>query len=129
VKGDPDIAAAVHLKQITLGVARELNKVKNEGYRRMYLERAVQGGATIELAKSWVSSWRMADSGQTPAQQQPMEPLPGPEHVAQPMTCWLCGSSDETYNLEPVWIHREELRALRMAREMQLQAEAAKAGG
>lgn len=129
VNGDPNVAVAVHKKLISLGVARELNKVKNEGYRKMYLERAVQGGCTIELAKTWVSTWRMSDAGQTPAQQMPQQPLPGPEHVAQPMACWLCGGTDDNWNLEPVWIHHEELRMLRMAREMQLQREATAGGG
>jgi ParB family transcriptional regulator, chromosome partitioning protein len=125
LKGDPEIAKAVQRKAITLSVARELNKVKHDGYRAMYLERAVQGGCTTDLAKGWVSQWRMSNAGQTPAQQQPMEPLPGPEHIAQNQACWLCGGDEDPHNLEPVWIHREELRQLRMAREQYLQREAA----
>lgn len=117
VNGCPEVALAVHQQRIGLGVAQELNKVKNDGYRKMYLARACEGGCTIAVAKTWVSTWRMSDNGATPYQQQPAEPLPGPEHVAQPMACWLCNGRDDNWNLEPVWIHREELRMLRMARQ------------
>jgi ParB/RepB/Spo0J family partition protein len=125
MRGDPNIAQSVQRKQINLGVARELNKVKHDGYRGMYLERAIQGGCTIELAKSWVSQWRMADSGLSEAQKQPLEPLPGPEHIAQPQACWLCHENSDPWNLEPVWIHRQELHAMRMAQQMHAERAAA----
>src|SRR5579871_3254243 len=35
VEGDPDVCAAVHKRQITLGVATELNKVKAANFRAM----------------------------------------------------------------------------------------------
>jgi len=118
VRGDPDIAAAVHLRLISLGVAAELNKVKSEAYRRVYLERARQGGTTIELAKQWVAQWRMNEAGTSPAQAQPLEPLPSEQHVEQGLRCRICQGTDHQEELEPIWIHRAELYAILSAQRM-----------
>lgn len=129
VTGDPDVALAVHHKRLSLGVAIELNKVKTESFRRVYLQRAVEGGCTIEQAKSWVSQWRITDAGLSPAQVQPLEPLPAPEHVAQGMACRICGSAAHQEELEPIWVHREELYLWIAARRQVQEMEAARAAG
>lgn len=128
VDGDPDVALAVHQRRIVLGVAEELNKVKDKSYRAVYLERAVQSGSTIETVKQWVSIWRLNSAGLTEDQQRPLEPLPSERHVAQPMACRICGGTEDNYNLEPIWIHRAELQAILTAQQMVANKQADKAG-
>jgi len=128
VNGDPDIARAVHERKISLGVAQELNKIKADNFRSMYLEQALQGGCTIDRAKQMVAGWRLVNAGLSPEQLQPLEPLPGPEHVAQGVLCRICNCDDNQHEMEPIWVHRSELHAW-LAAVAQIRAqEAARAG-
>lgn len=129
VNGDPDVAMAVHQRKISLGVAQELNKVKDLSFRRVYLEQALQGGCTIEVAKQMVARYRLVNAGLTPAQLQPLEPLPSPEHVAQGTMCRICNSDDNQHEIEPIWVHRSELYAWLTAVAQVRAQEAARAAG
>lgn len=55
LRGDPAILIALRQKRINLGVARELNKIRDERYRGLYLADAITQGATASV----VSGWRM----------------------------------------------------------------------
>jgi ParB family chromosome partitioning protein len=52
-----DLLDAVHAKTISLGVARELARVTDDGYRGYLLYHAVQGGATTSSARIQVEDW------------------------------------------------------------------------
>jgi len=134
LKGDPDISLAVHRGDINLAVARELNKVNMDFYRRAgrefsaeeeasieratsehrkYLLRlACDTGTTAKQAHSWVVQWEI-DAGIRPPQTGPVV-LPPPQEPMNPYTmqCKLCGQHDRPYDLEMVPICRNELRAI-----------------
>jgi ParB-like chromosome segregation protein Spo0J len=134
VKGDPEISLAVHRGEISLAVARQLNKVSVEFFRnkgrefsedewpkveaaatehRHYLLRlACDTGTTAKQAQSWVVQWEI-DQGLRPVQTGPVI-MPAPQEVMDPykMQCKLCGQHDRPYDLEMVPICRNELRAI-----------------
>jgi ParB/RepB/Spo0J family partition protein len=58
VNGDELVFEAVKDRKITLGVAAELNKLPDDGWRRYYLEHAIQGGATVAVVSGWVTEWK-----------------------------------------------------------------------
>ena len=49
--GDEQVFAAVKARKIGLGVARELNRIADVGYRHMYLDLALKEGMTEDTAK------------------------------------------------------------------------------
>jgi hypothetical protein len=141
VKGDPDIAMAVHEGKISFGVGKKLNQVrypapgahgeKLEGealqnaiasadaYRASFLDRCIQGGATIAVAESFVSQWRMSAGIIVTSSQPALEPMPAAGYPLPQVTCALCGESDEPGRFETITIHRAELAAFRAALSQQ----------
>jgi ParB-like chromosome segregation protein Spo0J len=135
VSGDKDVALAVHRRQISLGVAKLLNKIRYptpgqvgeklvgdaltnamasaDAYRAMFLERAILGGATIAVAESWVAQWRQSAGLVVTSAQPAIEPMPAEGYPLPQTTCALCGESDEPHKFETVSIHRHELAAIR----------------
>jgi ParB/RepB/Spo0J family partition protein len=135
VQGDPDVAVAVHRRQISLGVAKKLNQIRYpapgqvgeklvgealqnaiasaDAYRAMFLERAVTGGCTIAVAESWVAQWRQSAGLVVTSSQPAVEPMPAAGYPLPRVTCAICGESDEPHNFETVSIHRNELAAIR----------------
>jgi ParB/RepB/Spo0J family partition protein len=137
VKGDPEIALAVHRKLISFGVAKKLNQIRYpapgqqgdkftgealqnaiasaDAYRAMFLERAVTGGCTIAVAESWVAQWRQSAGIVVQSGQPAIEPMPAAGYPLPQVTCALCGEPDEPHKLETISVHRAELAAFRAA--------------
>ena len=59
LEGDKDIFEALKQRQIKYGVARELNKITDEKYRRMYLQSAIDCDPPHRVVAKWVADWRM----------------------------------------------------------------------
>ena len=130
LSGDPDVLAAVAQKQITLGVAEELNKMTRPEDRRYYLKWTIAQGAT----RSLVRQWRASVNAQAPAAPQPDPASAGP--VAAPVNpvdifiCALCKQKEPITDLRPV--HTHQFCQIQYDVEVQRQAAAAgkaKAGG
>lgn len=137
VKGDEDVAIAVHKKLISFGVAKKLNQIRYpapgqqgekftgealqnaiasaDAYRKMFLERAVTGGCTIATADSWVAQWRMSAGVVVQSAQPQMEPMPAEGFALPNVTCALCREDGQPHEMETVTIHRHELAAIRAA--------------
>jgi ParB/RepB/Spo0J family partition protein len=137
VAGDEEVALAVHRGLISLGVARKLNQIRYpspgqqgekftgqaltnaiasaDAYRKMFLQRAVDGGCTIAVAESWVAQWRQSAGIVVQSGAPAFEPMPAAGYQVPQVTCALCGESDEPHKFETVSIHREELAAYRVA--------------
>jgi ParB/RepB/Spo0J family partition protein len=144
VKGDENIALAVHRGQISFGVAKKLNQIRYPApgqtgekfvgeqlenakasagaYRASFLERAILGGCTIEVATSWVSQWRQSAGIVVTSGQPAMEPMPAQGFALPSVTCALCGESDEPHKFETVSIHRNELALIRAGMRGETQA-------
>lgn len=105
---DPDVFDALGAGVITMAVARELNKVRLENYRRLFLHDAVQQGATSTTVKRWHDELRrtlrvneaLANGGAepiAPANVTPVENLDA---------CRLCLTSDDQNEMIYVKVHR-----------------------
>ena len=104
--GDPDVFAALRARRLSMAVARELNKVSDRGYRMMYLDAAIRGGATSRM----VQEWRTTSDSMTPV--DPGDPGTGAnQYTGMPapvttMTCTCCDSSEEPWAMELLPVHR-----------------------
>ena len=59
---DRPLMDAVHKGLISLGVAEELWRVKEESYRSYLLEMACEHGVTVTVARMWVDDWRKSQA-------------------------------------------------------------------
>lgn len=105
LQGDAKVLNALVQKQISLGVAQQLNKVVREGDRRYLLEFARRDGCTVATAAAWVQTYNARLEGvrfPPPATEaQPGVSVPPPN----PMKCFVCNSSEEPWDLHILYIH------------------------
>jgi ParB family chromosome partitioning protein len=106
VLGAKDVFDALMARQITIGVANELNKIPAEDYRSYYLKHAIKGGSTVAVVSGWVQEWKSmyADRGDVPA----VPAAPASVHVSQPLDlhyCEVCRRSDPAFIPESVPVH------------------------
>lgn len=106
LQGDPDVFEALRARRVSMAVARELNRVKDRGYRMMYLDAAIRGGATARI----VQEWRIQSEAMMPADAPPATDganqytgLPAPITA---MRCVCCDNSEEPWNMELIAVHR-----------------------
>lgn len=113
LRGDVRILDALKHRQISLGVARELNRVTDADMRLIYLDAASRGGATVQV----VRNWRLQEvAAAAPAGSEDGTPAAGvwtPAAAAPAeMRCMFCGDADEPERIEHVWLHRHCRRYL-----------------
>lgn len=106
LRGDPEVLTALAGNRINVSVARILNEVKDQGYRRMYLDAAIKGGATART----VLEWKNQANGIAPIELPPQgevtgAALRGPD-ISHTFTCVCCNSDEEHYDMELVYVHR-----------------------
>jgi ParB/RepB/Spo0J family partition protein len=106
LQGDPDVLAAVAEKEITLGVAEELNKLERHEDRVYYLGWAKQTGAT----RAMVRAWRASVAAQMPVNPGAvvpagLQPLPA-SNYPDPFICILCKRKEPITDLRPVNAHQ-----------------------
>ena len=105
--GDGNILQALSDRAISIGVANELNKVKDRGHRLAYLDAAMQGGASVRM----VRDWRIQANQVEPGEAVDLTPAPLAGVAAQPqevfrMVCCCCDGDEEPYSMELVYVHR-----------------------
>lgn len=106
LSGDPDVLGAVAAKEITLGVAEELNKMERHADRVYYLGWAKSTGAT----RAVVRGWRASVAAQVPV--TPGAPgmlgSPSPPVYEAPdiFICALCKRKEPITDLRPVHVHQ-----------------------
>lgn len=106
LNGDPDVFEAVKGGHIKLGVAAELNKITDDGWRRYYLKHAIQGGATVAMVNGWRTDyerWHNPDTPQAP--ETPAPAVPVLENSYNPHRCEICGKVDPRYVPEQISVH------------------------
>lgn len=107
LRGDPRVLEALGANTISVGVAQELNKVKDPQVRFMYLDAAMQGGASITMVRDWRvranANASLAGTDFAPAVDagplQPVAPI-------VTMTCFLCRDSSDPWELEVLYAHK-----------------------
>lgn len=106
VNGDELVFEAVKDRQVSLGVAAELNKIDAEDYRRYYLAHAIKTGATISVVMGWVTEYKNLYGTRVDA------PVPEPPPLApivpnsyDPHRCEICGKNDPRFIPEQIAVH------------------------
>lgn len=107
LRGDPEVLAALGRRQLSIGVAQELNLITDELSRRMYLDAAVRGGASTRLVREWRASWerlRALQAGEEPPAEHYVPPPPQPP--GSTLSCFVCDSNEDPHDLELIYLHR-----------------------
>jgi ParB/RepB/Spo0J family partition protein len=106
-RGDPEILAALKRRDISLTVARELNRVKDSDLRLVYLHAAIRGGATAGVIRNWrtteVQNFSSTESGDAAAASAINAAAAFQPHE---MRCLFCGEADEPERIEHLWLHK-----------------------
>lgn len=104
--GDPEIFRALQHERITVGVAQAINRCGDQLHRRMLLDLAVKGGATVALAEAWVREWKEIHE---PATRRLQDTSDGAAASPAPLNdyfrCHLCESKEHPASMRPVQIH------------------------
>lgn len=118
MQGWKEVADALHERKIPFSVARELNRVKQEGYMLHFLSMAIDQGAKSRLVKAWRDELEAREA------QTPSVPAPGvihptiTAHDPKRFEC-ICCSENASYNLEVVNICTDCKRRIGEARAAQ----------
>jgi ParB/RepB/Spo0J family partition protein len=111
--GDEVVFDALRHRQISIGVAQELNKCPAEDYRRYYLTFAIRDGATVSTVSGWIAEWRRTHEN------LPQPDAPALEGIAATAAavydvhrCYVCRKSDPRRIPQQVPIHPECLIAV-----------------
>lgn len=106
LNGDELVFDALREKKIKIGVAHEINKVTDPGYRRYYLTHAIHEGSSLAVVSGWVQEWRKL-FGNTPTSTTPASELG--QIVPQPSLdvhyCYICAKSDPRHLPEQISVH------------------------
>jgi ParB/RepB/Spo0J family partition protein len=106
IQGDADVLNALRKKRVTFAVAKELNRVRDVGYRRLFLQNAIDGAASAKV----VRQWREQNDLLAGAQPKPdpaaagvdaVAVSPAPSHLA----CVVCKQVENTNRLKLVYVH------------------------
>lgn len=116
LNGYKEVADALHARKIKFGVARALNRADEPEYMLMWLQMAIDQGATSKLVNAWISE-RKAHKDMTPSGAPP--PIAGIT-VTMPMQqrieCLICGDT-QSYNLRTVMMCQAHIDRVKAARE------------
>lgn len=116
LSGDGEVRDALATRSISLAVARELNKVRDDAYRKMFLDSAVQGGATAKVVLGWRvrANAGMAAEEARAAGDSPRElassTTPDPETIFR---CFHCEGSENPHDLQLFYVHSACLSMMR----------------
>ena len=112
LRNDQDVFKALQERKINFSVARELNKVKDKGYRRYYLDAAIRGGATARAVMGWRQQLeaQVPPDQNTPVAQEPV--ADAPPSTENPLACVICGGHKDPWNMVSVYIHKYELEQI-----------------
>lgn len=99
----PDLLTAIHAGTIGLGSARELARVKNDGYRQWLLEQATTNGATARTTRMWADEWCRTHS--ETGEEITAHTGPPPPYEGQPVGigCAGCGELFPIAQLRPLY--------------------------
>lgn len=115
LSGYKEVAEALHERKIKFSVARALNRADEPEFMLMWLQMAIDQGASSKLVNAWVSE-RKAHKDMT----VPTGPVGAP-HISvaapamQKIECLLCGDA-QSYNLRTVLLCVSDVDRLREAR-------------
>jgi len=108
LEGDEQVREALHKRQISFSVARILNQIGDEKFRRYHLDIAVRHGMTARSATEALTFYKTHHEGKPLPEAREVEVEDAPAAPAPVVACFLCGGHLDPYNMENVWIHKHE---------------------
>jgi ParB/RepB/Spo0J family partition protein len=105
--GDDAVFAALKDGRISLAVSKELNKVRDPGYRAMYLDAAIAGGASARLVIQWRTQAEAIAAVEAPPPTDGTNQFTSLPAPITTMTCICCESADRPWEMELVPMHRQ----------------------
>jgi ParB/RepB/Spo0J family partition protein len=118
LRGYEDVFEAIQAKQISLAVARELNKVTNDAYRKLFLRDAIGEGMTagaVEARRVNVERMALA-TAQTLAAGGDAPAASSEVPIASVDRCVLCDSTKDVHEMSYVRVHRSCLQVAERAK-------------
>jgi len=109
------VALALHAKKINIAVARAINRCEEENYAKMFLNMAVDQGATGRLVNAWVNE-RQAHKDMSVPSAPPGSDIPTVTAAPpEPCECILCGER-QSYHLRTVLLCVADVERIKQAR-------------
>jgi ParB-like chromosome segregation protein Spo0J len=109
------VATALHERKINFGAARAINTEEDENYAKMFLNMAVDQGATAKLVTAWVSAHKAEKDMTPPGSPAPDMGAPIVVAVPEPVECALCGER-QNYLLRSALLCVSDLTRIKQAR-------------
>lgn len=110
--GNKSVFDALRERKINFAVAKQLNRLKNDGDCKYFLNLVIEGGATALTVGRWVTEFL------TKKPSQLSEDAPGQTAASVEQTspsgpvCFFCRRECNAYELENVWIHPWEKKMI-----------------
>lgn len=106
IGGDADVFESLRRGLIGVGVAEELNQVKDRGMRMVFLSAAAQGGAKTTQVRLWRKQYEnsLTNIAELPLP-DPNAPPKNPHHHEAVMRCFLCDGTEEAHTFVLLWVH------------------------
>lgn len=107
-RGDPDVLEALRRGEIAIGVAAELNKVKEEMYRRLFLHDAISQGLNVRAVRV-LRQQRDRERHITDAANDGTAPIVEPstsQAIVSMDACPFCSSARDQHEMTYVKVHR-----------------------
>lgn len=82
---------ALHAKELKLGVAKELVRVKDKKVRALLFDNAIRGGITVGTARQWRISYMDVVVPEGSSEEAALEAGQIIEPMSQEIACFMCG--------------------------------------
>lgn len=106
LEGDAEILEALKARRIAFGVAKELNQIKDLGYRRLGLDNALKYGMTIALARETRKNANFAlDQGAKQTDTSAGGAAVAAAEQPSAYVCYICQRSDHAERMRYVMVH------------------------
>lgn len=117
--GDLAVLEALRQRAIRFSVAKELNKVRDDGARAQFLDAARRGGSTGALVRQWREQHELyvARQDQPAGAGSDASAAHTPQSADSALRCHYCGSDDDVAEMRVVYIHHSCLRVEERARD------------
>lgn len=106
LRGDSIVLEALRHKQISIGAAVELNRMKDQGIRLSLLDAAVRGGASARVVRSWRLDHEKLARLTNIENLPDVIPTPrGPGTSDFGLVCWFCKGDKHPYLMRMLYLH------------------------
>ena len=112
LRGNAIVFEALQNRQINFAVAKQLNRLKDDGDCKYFLDMVIQGGATALTVGKWVTEFLAKGTVQATTVQPGQSAAPVEQASPSGPVCFFCRRECNAYDLENVWIHPWEKKMI-----------------